>query len=369
MIKILFFIETLEAGGAEKVLINLVNNMDQEIFDITVQTVWPCEASRFLSPGIRYKCLYNAENKVNHLRYRAEAESRLAYRLHINGDYDIECAYIEMGPTKVLSASTNKNAKKLAWVHCDLSKKLMNPDAFVAKARSQYECFDEVICVSENVSDSFERLFGEEITTRIIHNVVEDDEIRRKASLSLPKGLQKKRFTVATLGRLTHQKGYDMLLRAHNRLRREGVDYDLWIAGEGEDRTNLEQFIAEYELSDSVILLGFQENPYPILEAADVLVCSSRYEGLSTFVTEGLILGKPIVTTDCTGMRELLGDSEYGLVTDISETGLYAGMKMMLQNETIRNRYSKAATQRGRDFSKSCLVKDTEAYFMELAGK
>ena len=125
MIKILFFIETLRSGGAEKVMIDLVNHMDQAKFDITVQTVWPCDAKKYLAPGIRYKSMYSAENKANHLRYRAEAESGLAYRLHIKDDYDIECAYIEMGPTKVLSASTNKKAKKLARVHCFCIRKML----------------------------------------------------------------------------------------------------------------------------------------------------------------------------------------------------------------------------------------------------
>ena len=369
MIKILFFIETLKSGGAEKVMIDLVNHMDQTKFAITVQTVWPCDVKKYLVPGIRYKSMYSAENKANHLRYRAEAESGLAYRLHIMDDYDIECAYIEMGPTKVLSASTNKKAKKLAWVHCDLTKKIGDLDSFVSKATSQYRKFDEIICVSENVLESFQRLFGAEVPTRVIHNVVEDDVIREKAKANLPSGLQKRRFTVATLGRLTHQKGYDMLLNVHDRLMRDGFAYDLWIAGEGEDRPMLEQYIAGHGLAGSVKLLGFQENPYPILEAADLLVCTSRYEGLSTFVTEGLILGKPIVTTDCTGMRELLAGSVFGLITDMTEEALYHGMKTMLQNDVLRDHYAVMAAKRGRDFSTERLVQDTESYFTELAGK
>ena len=369
MIKILFFIETLKSGGAEKVMIDLVNHMDHTKFAITVQTVWPCNAKKYLVPGIRYKSMYNAENKANHLRYRAEAESGLAYRLHIKDDYDIECAYIEMGPTKVLSASTNKKAKKLAWVHCDLTKKIGDLDAFVGKAGPQYRKFDEIICVSENVLEGFKHLFGAEVSARVIHNVVEDDVIREKAKANLPSGLQKRRFTMATLGRLTHQKGYDMLLNVHDRLVREGFEYDLWIAGDGEDRPKLEQFIADNNLQNSVSLLGFQENPYPILEEADLLVCSSRYEGLSTFVTEGLILGKPIVTTDCTGMRELLGNSEFGLITEMTEGALYSGIKEMLQSKVLREHYAEAATRRGYEFSTANLLNDTEAYFMKLAGK
>ena len=127
MIKILFFIEELEAGGAEKVLRDLVNHMDQTKFDITVQTVWPCDASKYLVSGIRYKSTYSAKNRINRLRYRFEAEVGILYHLHIKDDYDIECAYLEMGPTKVIASSTNKKAKKLAWVHCDLTKAVSDP--------------------------------------------------------------------------------------------------------------------------------------------------------------------------------------------------------------------------------------------------
>ena len=368
MIKILFFIETLKAGGAEKVMIDLVNHMDQTKFDITVQTVWPCDAKKYLAPEIRYRSMYPAKNEANVFRYRAEAETGLAYRLHVKDNYDIECAYLEAGPTKVISASTNRKAKKLAWVHCDLAKKAGNVDAFVAKTGKQYRKFDEILCVSENVLESFERLFGAEVPARVLHNVVEDDVIREKSAAPMPEGLQKRRLTAATLGRLTHQKGYDILLKIHERLVREGFDYDLWIAGEGEDRPGLERYIADRGLADSVRLLGFLDNPYPILAAADLLVCSSRYEGLSTFVTEGLILGKPIVTTDCTGMRELLGDSQHGLITGMTEDALYEGMKTMLQNEALRSDYQKKATKRGLDFSTDRLVRDTEAYFMKLVG-
>ena len=73
MIKILFFIETLKEGGAEKVLCNLVNNMDQSKFAITVQTVWPCDNSKYLAPGIQYKSMYSSMSRANQIRYRAEA--------------------------------------------------------------------------------------------------------------------------------------------------------------------------------------------------------------------------------------------------------------------------------------------------------
>ena len=113
-------------------------------------------------------------------------------------------------------------------------------------------------------------------------------------------------------------------------------------------------------------LLGFQENPYPYIKAADLVVCSSRYEGLSTVITEALILGKPVVTSNCTGMRELLGESQFGLITEDSVQGIYLGMKQMLDDPALHAQYAAAAAERGKDFSKAQIVAQTEAFFKNI---
>ena len=367
-IKILFFIEELCAGGAEKVLCNLVNAMDQNRFDITVQTLWKADPGQYLKPGIRYRYCY-ADKKRGSFRSRLEAALGLTYPLHIRDDYDIEAAYLECGATKIMAASTNKKAKKIAWVHCDLALKMQDPKAFAEKASEWYAKFDRVVCVSETVRSSFIRLFGSADKTVVLYNTVDDAEIRSKAELDPPKILQKRRLTAVTLGRLTHEKGYDRLLRVCRTLLGEGTEHDLWILGEGPERAGLEDWIAANGLSDAVKLPGFCANPYPCVRAADLLVCASRYEGFSTFVTEGLILGKPIVTTACSGMPELLGDSEYGLIVDNSEEGLLDGLRRMLTDPLLREKYAARAAARGKDFSARQLTERTEEFLLSLKGK
>lgn len=368
MIKILFFIENLSEGGAEKVLRELVNHMDQTKFDITVQTVWPCDAKKYLVPGIRYKSMYASENKAAHLRYRAEAESGLAYRLHVRDNYDIECAYLEMGPTKVMSASTNKKAKKLAWVHCDLTKAVDDPKAYAEKTAPWYAKFDQIVCVSQSVKERFDDLFQKRFDSIVLYNVIDDNAIRSKALLPIPERVKKRRFTVLSVGRFSHPKKFMRLLRVHKRLLDEGVQHDLWILGDGPERPMLEQYVSENSLSDSVWMPGFIENPYPFMREADLLACSSVYEGYSTFMTEGVILGKPIVTTDVSGMREILGDSSFGLIVENEDEAFYQGMQKMLLNADLRSTYAEKAVERCVDFSAEKLTKTTEEYFMELAG-
>lgn len=368
MIKILFFIETLEGGGAEKVLRDLVNHMDQTRFDITVQTVWPCDSSRFLAPGVRYKTTYRKKSKWNQERYRVEAELGILYQLHIKDDYDIECAYLEMGPTKVMAASTNKKAKKLAWVHCDLTKAVGNPVEYAKKTASWYAKYDRVVCVSQNVKEAFDTLYQQRFSSSVLYNVIDDAAIIEKANLLSEERIQKHRFTVLSLGRLSAQKNYLRLLKAHKQLLDEGIPHDLWIFGEGPQRRLLEQYVEEHDLQNSVCLPGFQKNPYPYMKEADLLVCSSNYEGFSTFLTEGLILGKPIVTTDVTGVREQMGDSEFALVVDNDDEAFYHGLKRMLCDENLQKDFAVKAEQRGRQFTAEVLTKNTELYFEELLG-
>ena len=367
MIKILFFIDTtLASGGAEKVLRELVNNMDQSKFDITVHTLWKEDAEQYLTPGIRYRYIFERKTKWNARRFRIESALGATYRLHLAGDYDIEVAYLEFGPTKVLATSNNKKAKKVAWIHCNLLKEIRDMDGFVTKAKQWYSKYDKVVCVSQQIRDGYEKLFGNHPESVKLYNTVDDTAIREKAGERIPRGIGKRKFTVATVGRLYPVKGYDRLLEATLRLVREGLDLDLWILGEGPDRTAMEKYISENGLENRVHLLGFYSNPYPFMRKADVIVCSSYSEGFSTMVTEALILGKPVVTTPCSGMDELLGDNEFGLITEDSVEGIHQGMKRMLEDAELRAHYAQKAAIRGKDFSKEKLVKETEQFFEDL---
>ena len=160
------------------------------------------------------------------------------------------------------------------------------------------------------------------------------------------------RFTFVSVGRLTGQKSYLRLLHVCKRLLETcPVPFRVWILGEGEERENLEGFIRENGLQEVVHLLGFQKNPYKYMGRADAFVCSSLTEGFSTVVTEAIVLGIPVVTTDCAGMREILGDSEYGLIVPNSEEGLYRGMSALLTDPGVYARYRKQAEQRSGVFS------------------
>ena len=165
MIKILFFIDKFayngSIGGAEKVLITLVNHMDPEKFDITVQTLFPDEYSSLLNSNIKYKYCYSKKTSLAYKLFRVEAQLGLVYALHIKDDYDIEVAYLESEATKVMASSTNKKAKKIAWIHCDFDIAVSDKKAFYQKTAKRGKNRLAVIkSVSEVLSlDFLHRIF------------------------------------------------------------------------------------------------------------------------------------------------------------------------------------------------------------------
>ena len=371
-IKILFFIPGLSEGGAEKVMCSLVNNMDQSKFDITVQTIDKFDPKQYLKDGIHYKavnrCKSNMRKKLFSYWFRLCAELGIAYRLFVKGDYDIEVAYLETAATKIIAQSTNKKAAKLAWVHCDLSKK-EGMSHFMEKVRKQYARYDKIVCVSRDVEEGFHKLYGKDFKTVVLHNVIDEDEILRRSAEPTEWGTEPGEKRLLAVGRLTKQKNFEYLIRTCGQLRDSGYQFRLNILGEGPERARLEEQIRSLKLEKYVTLKGFTKNPYPWMKTADLIVCSSRYEGISTVVQEALILGKAVVTTPCTGMKELLGDSKYGLIVEDLEKGLYNGIARLLDEPELMQKYNAAAKDGKEIFSKKQVVGQTEAFFQDSRKK
>ena len=182
------------------------------------------------------------------------------------------------------------------------------------------------------------------------HNPLPDHEIRQKAAACTPARKDCPQF--ATVGRLAVEKGFDRLIDAVARLHREGEQLQVHIVGDGGLQEELSARIRSHDLEDVVILEGFHSNPHPYIAAADWYVCSSLDEAFSLTVGEAFILGRPVLGTDCSGIREWLGDSRYGIVTENSTAGIYEGLKRILHMTPDEQAYwldqtSKKAAQIG----------------------
>ena len=156
-IKILFLIHDLMHGGAEKVLLNLVNNMDHEKFDITVQTLFDVGVNKqFLSDKVHYKTCYKKMFRGNTKYFKLFSPEKL-YRKYIKDDYDILVAYLEGSCTRIISGCPDKNKVKITWRHfAENEKEFLQAYRSMDEAKKIYQRFDKVVGVSQTVSDTFE---------------------------------------------------------------------------------------------------------------------------------------------------------------------------------------------------------------------
>lgn len=365
MKKLLFFIDTLGHGGAEKVLVNLVNNLDKSKYKITLMTIFNSGVNKqYLNNNIEYKYVFKRIFRGNVMVFRLFKPSFL-YRLFIKDKYDIVVSYLEGNTTRILSGCPYSYTKKLAWLHVEMNEKtLFYPWWNKEKCISGYEKFDKIVGVSQTVLDSFVKNTKEWNNLQVMYNTVDTDTIKEKSMEKIDDiEYASDMINVISVGRLIDQKGYERLLRIHKRLLDNGIIHNLYILGEGHKRPALEKYIKDNKLQKSIYLLGFKDNPWKYVANADLFVCSSLQEGFSTAVSEALIVGTPVVTTLCSGMKEMLGDSEYGLITDNNENALYDGLYKLLTNRELLKYYKNKAIDRGGYFNKKNTVHMVEKMF------
>ena len=362
--KILFLIPNLKHGGAEKVLVNLVNNLDEQKYDITVQTLFDEGVHKDeLKPSIRYISSLKKEFRGNsHIIKRIPA--KMLWNILVKEKYDIAISYLE-GPTSyILSGCKDKNIKKVAWLHIELNNPKLAALGFknVYEAEKAYNEFDKIIAVSRNVKECFLNNINVKTPIEVLYNTNETETIKARSNeLIQDSQLDENEMNVCSVAKLMKTKGYDRLLNVHKKLMDEGLKHHIYLLGIGEEQQNLEKQMKELGIEDSVTLLGYKDNPYQYVSKCDLYVCSSRREGFSTAVTEALIVGTPVVSTNCSGAYELLGDNnEYGIVTENSEDGIYEGMKKMLSNPNLLTYYKEKAKERGSFFSRTKTVQAVE---------
>lgn len=364
MKKLLFLIPTLKHGGAEKVLVNLVNNLDPQKYDITVQTLFDVGVNKAnLKPHIHYRSVFKRDFRGNNQFFQLFPVKLLWKRL-AKEHYDVAVSYLEGPTTRILSGCTDPDTTRIAWLHIELNTPRLAALGFrnVKEARKAYSAFDKVVAVSKNVKSCFLENLGIDLPIEILYNTNETEQIQDTAS----EPADDPRFlrdipSVCSVAKLMKTKGFDRLLKVHRQLLDEGIKHRVYILGIGEEQRELERQIQLHGLQDSFVLLGFKKNPYSYVSRCDLYVCSSRREGFSTAVTESLVVGTPVVSTDCSGAKELLGESnEYGLVVENSTEGIYQGMKKILSDPELLAHYKEKAKERGSFFSRTETVRAVE---------
>lgn len=370
MKKIAFYIECLIIGGAERVLIDLVNLLDPSKYDITVisifkESVYPNYNLRFedpFFPHVKYKWLVDNTKslKYNLFNYLfAHGNQARLYKLLVKETYDVEIAFYEGLPTEFVAYSNNKKSKKYVWLHTD-NRKIWEdlPNKKLDELHFQYKQYDQVIGVSNAAVNSFGHFFSD-IRTKTIYSPVNYELIEKKAQVSVNINRVYAPLFL-TVGRLIPVKGYARLLRSLEQLSVEGYEFQLIMIGTGEEEDELKQYVKEHNLKDRVMFLGSQQNPYAYMKMADYLICSSVVEGMGLALIEAMICELPILATDCGGPKEIFGDYECGIITENTEEGIYTMIKNTLIHPEKRNIYQSECRKRREYFNTSQRMKDFE---------
>lgn len=373
MIKVLFLIHDLGQGGAEKVLVNLVNNLDKTKFDVTLVSLFGGGINeQFLQNDIHYRTIF-LKTIPGNSRIMKLLSPRQLHKLFIKDKYDIEVSYLEGPAARIISGCPDPDTKLISWIHVEQHTKEVASKAFRSYKESEqcYYRFDRTICVSESVKKDFLKMYPMLSDVDVLYNTNETDQIlKQKDEPVEAKFLQEECIRLCGVGKIMPIKGFDKLARIHKRLIDDGLKIHTYVLGIGVEKENIERYLREEDVEDSFTFLGYQTNPYKYVARCDMFVCSSVAEGFSTAATEALIVGTPVITTPVAGMEEMLGkNNEYGIITEMSEESLYTNIKELALSRQKLEHYKKQAAIRGTYFSKENTVKAVEQMLLCLVGK
>ena len=372
MKKILFLHGSLGGGGAERVLIDLLTNLDHTKYDVDLcliinQGIMLPEVPKqvtIIPLWQKYTFYYKIALRMsiwfkNNMLFKRILQQKLTKK------YDVEISFLEGMPLK-LHALMATTAKKITWVHCDLLNFPYQASLFADNEELQsYNKMDVVAHVSNDSKMAFEKRFPT-CTTRsaVVYNPIDCKKISILASaIVLPKN---KTFTIVTVGRLTMPKKIDRVIRLAARLKKEKYAVAFQIIGDGELKNELQQLTIDLNVTDCVAFLGFLKNPYPYIKNADVLLLPSGYEGFGLVVCEAMVLGVPVVSTKTAGPTEIIHNNVYGLLCNHDDTSIYLAVKQMIDNDMLRNRYKKVGYQRAAAFDIENTVRAFDQLIVEL---
>ncbi len=372
MKKVRFSITNLGGGGAEKILINILKYLPRDKFQISLflfekSGVYlkdipnDVELQYFINPDIFPTSLRSLYYKV--IR-------KAAFRLLMNFPSvvykicgvkycDVDIAYIQ-DTTYLLKANNAK--KKIAWIHCDIK----STPFYELGLETNLQYADKIVCVSEDLKSGLCKSYPKySYKTITIQNPSPLSDIKTQAKID---EFKYKAGMIISVGRLTRQKNFDVLIRAIRVLQDKNLNYSLKILGEGADFDQLQELIHQLNLTEYIELLGFKSNPYRYMNAADVFVLSSRYEGFGQVLVEALCVGVPVVSTDCkVGPREVLQDGECGLLVPVGDVEKLAdGIELMMTNVELREEFVANGLKRAQDFDLPKIMTQIEALLDEI---
>ncbi len=375
--KLLFVVDNLVMGGVTRVLLNLLNNLDYDKYDVDLLVLHYYEDVEINIPSqvtlIKGDSTYKYIDKTLGDIIRTKDISAFLGKLKLvfslksgkikkdiarsrkkilSKKYDTEISFND-GFTQIFVANGDSE-RKISWLHADISV-FNDSSRYTGLIGESLAKMDAFICVSKMVKDAYTAQFGIK-NAYVIHNIIDSDKILQDSQESIDFTYPENCIKLISVGRLCEAKNYARFIRVHKMLLDDGYNVASYIIGDGLDRELLEQEIEKNQVGNTFTLLGRKENPFPYVKNADVFVLSSNHEGLPTVLYEALVLGVPCVSTKVAGAEEIIGE-QYGIITEKSDRALFDGIKELLQEDRLLS--AKSASQAYR-FSISEIIAQIE---------
>lgn len=353
MKKIVFVIESLHLGGAEKSLVTLLNNLDYSNVKVdlillkkegifikyipkNVNVILKPKLKLTLFNRIKYKVLkYIQKNKY----HPAQTFWKLINKSINNHPimYDIAIAYNQGFSTYYVNSKiTAKN--KYSWLNTDYKKAGYN----IRFDLSIYKNFNKVIAVSKEAKDSLineVKINNDFLDIDIIKDITDDIIIKKQSNENVQTNFNKNKINIVTVCRLVKIKGLDLAIESCKSLLAKGYDINWYIIGEGAERDYLENLIQIHKLENNFFLVGAKTNPYTYMKACDLYVQTSLFEGLGLTVIEASILQKPIVCTNFPTSYSIIEHNKSGLICEMDAEDITKNIITLIENEELKNTF------------------------------
>ncbi len=343
--------------GHEVTVINLVPSMDEFARQLSTNIKYiPMKFSRHIAPE-RYCSLISRAawgRFVYPLVYLATSLVVVAKRLCLRnklGSFDVAIAFSgHFNDLTFVSFGCASAEKKLAWIHGTINSYALISDGYV----NLYKHFDKLVCLSDEGIEEFrDAKHWLDLPLVKIHNPIDlcrhgdDGEIKNKLRESYGD-------YILMVARLAPPKDPETLIDAVAILREKyGIEKKCVIVGDGPDMEKVSKSIAGSSVPDLVHLVGYENNPVPYYQACEVFVLSSLNEGLPTVLLEAMAWGKPVVSTNVPGAREILEGGKDGLLCRIKDPEDMAKcLAFLYSDSTAMTQYSELALSRVQSFSK-----------------
>ena len=389
MKKILFITNSLGLGGSEKAMAEMINRMDLDKYDITVLSLnssdkyvsfdsrikiingWS-SLQRFTIPLKEYLLSFHKYGNVNDLIRKTIFTIKCKYnhkKTHISKFfwssfeksidkvdtfYDIVIGYGQNTPTYFLKDKVSTN-KKIAWLNTDLEKAHYD----IKFVRQFYEAADFIVVDSENGKNNIKRIYPDMYEkTKVFLNILDVDGIIAKSEEPEDILSREECFKILSVGRLVEAKAFHLAVEAAKILKNNNVDFKWYIIGDGALKSNLSQQIDEYNLNDTVILMGSKTNPYKYIKNCDIYVQTSIYEGSCITVNEAMIFSKPIVSTNFPAIYEKITVGQNGLIAEMNAESIAEKVQNLIEKEELRIKFAKYLQENPIDYEKQMKMLD-----------